>query len=66
MGNRIADDDSVCPGHCLPIVLAGSSTALVRKLTENHLWQGAGNWFRKAAGVVVGCNGVVFHGSSIH
>jgi cytochrome c-type biogenesis protein len=47
-------------GHCLPIVLAGSSTALVRKLTENHLWQGAGNGFRKAAGVVVAVMGLYF------
>lgn len=47
-------------GHCLPIVIAGSSTALVRKLTENHLWQGAGDWFRKAAGVVIGVMGLYF------
>ncbi len=47
-------------GHCLPIVVAGSSTAMVRKLTENHAWQDAGNWFRKAAGVVVGLMGLYF------
>ena len=47
-------------GHCLPIVIAGSSTALVRRLTENHAWQGAGNWFRKGAGVVVGLMGLYF------
>ena len=47
-------------GHCLPIVIAGSSTAWVRKLTENHAWQGAGNWFRKGAGVVVGLMGLYF------
>ena len=47
-------------GHCLPIVIAGSSTALVRTLTENHAWQGAGNWFRKGAGVVVGLMGLYF------
>ena len=47
-------------GHCLPIVIAGSSTALVRKLTENHAWQDAGNWFRKGAGVVVGLMGLYF------
>jgi len=47
-------------GHCLPIVAAGSSTALVRKLTENSSWQGAGNWFRKGAGVVIGLLGVYF------
>ena len=47
-------------GHCLPIMVAGSSTALVRKLMENHAWHGAGNWFRKGAGVVIGCLGVYF------
>lgn len=47
-------------GHCLPIVAAGSSTALVRRLTENSSWQGAGNWFRKGAGVVIGLLGVYF------
>ncbi len=47
-------------GHCLPIVIAGSSTALVRKLTENHVWQDAGSWFRKGAGVVVALMGIYF------
>ena len=47
-------------GHCLPIVAAGSSTALVRRLMENSSWQGAGNWFRKGAGVVIGLLGVYF------
>jgi cytochrome c-type biogenesis protein len=40
-------------GHCLPIVLAGSSGAAVRGLLENSSWQNAGNWFRKGAGVVI-------------
>ncbi|MGB5156328.1 cytochrome c biogenesis CcdA family protein [Desulfobacterium sp. N47] len=47
-------------GHCLPIVVAGSSTALVRKLTENSKWQNYGNWFRKGAGIVIGLLGVYF------
>jgi cytochrome c-type biogenesis protein len=47
-------------GHCLPIVAAGSSSALVRRLTENSSWQGASNWFRKGAGVVIGLLGVYF------
>ena len=47
-------------GHCLPIVLAGSSTAAVRKLMENSTWQGAGTWFRRAAGVIVVLLGVYF------
>jgi len=47
-------------GHCMPIVLAGSSTALARCVTENHAWQGAGIWFRKGAGLVVGIMGLYF------
>ena len=47
-------------GHCLPIMIAGSSTAWVRKLTENSSWQGAGFWFRKGAGVVIALLGVYF------
>jgi cytochrome c-type biogenesis protein len=47
-------------GHCLPIVIAGSSTAAVRRLMENSTWQGAGYWFRKGAGVVIGFLGVYF------
>ena len=47
-------------GHCLPIVIAGSSTALVRRILENSVWQGAGNWFRKGAGALIGCLGLYF------
>ena len=47
-------------GHCLPIVVAGSSTAAVRNLMENSTWQGAGTWFRRAAGVIVVLLGVYF------
>lgn len=47
-------------GHCLPIVIAGSSTAAVRRLMENSAWQGAGNWFRKGAGMVIGLLGIYF------
>jgi len=47
-------------GHCLPIVVAGSCTAAVRKLMENSAWQGAGNWFRKGAGAVIGIMGIYF------
>jgi len=50
-------------GHCLPIVVAGSSTALVRKLIENESWQGAGLWFRKGAGIVIGLLGIYFIGN---
>jgi len=47
-------------GHCLPIVLAGSSMAAVRKLMENSSWQGVGTWFQRAAGVVIILLGVYF------
>ncbi len=47
-------------GHCLPIVVAGSFTAVVRRLMENSTWQGAGNWFRKGAGMVICLLGIYF------
>jgi cytochrome c-type biogenesis protein len=47
-------------GHCLPIAIAGSSTAAVRRLVENSAWQGAGSWFRKIAGVFICLLGVYF------
>jgi len=50
-------------GHCLPIVLAGSSTAMVRRLIENRTWQGAGLWFRKGAGALIAVLGIYFIGN---
>jgi len=47
-------------GHCLPIAVAGSSTAMVRKLTENSAWQGAGLWFQRSAGIVIALLGIYF------
>ncbi len=47
-------------GHCLPIVVAGSSTAAVKRLMENGALQEAGNWFRKGAGVIIIILGVYF------
>ncbi|MBW2557341.1 MAG: sulfite exporter TauE/SafE family protein [Deltaproteobacteria bacterium] len=47
-------------GHCLPIAVAGSSAAAVRKLMENSTWQGTGTWFRKGAGVLIGLLGLYF------
>ena len=47
-------------GHCLPIVVAGSSTAVVKRVLENSSWQGAGIWFRKGAGAVIAMLGVYF------
>jgi cytochrome c-type biogenesis protein len=45
-------------GHCLPIIIAGSSMATVRNLLENRVMQEAGGWFRKGAGVAIGCLGI--------
>ena len=47
-------------GHCLPIVVAGSSAAAVKKLLENSAWNGAGAWFRKIAGVTIALLGIYF------
>lgn len=47
-------------GHCLPIVIAGSSTAAVRKVIENQSWQTGGQWFRRGAGVLIGILGLYF------
>jgi cytochrome c-type biogenesis protein len=47
-------------GHCLPIAVAGSSTALIRKLLDNNAIQRAGNWFRRAAGILIAGLGLYF------
>ena len=47
-------------GHCLPIAVAGSSTALIRKLIENSAMQRAGGLFRRGAGVLIGGIGIYF------
>jgi cytochrome c-type biogenesis protein len=47
-------------GHCLPIMVAGSSTAAIRKIMENSAWQGVGTWFRRGAGVVICLLGAYF------
>jgi len=47
-------------GHCLPILIAGSSTALVQGMLENRVWQGANTWFRRGAGVVICILGIYF------
>jgi len=47
-------------GHCLPIVVAGSSAAMVKRVLENSMWNGAGEWFRKIAGAMILLLGVYF------
>ena len=50
-------------GHCIPIVLAGSSTAVVQRMVGSDRWMGAGSVFRKGAGVVIGLLGIYFIGN---
>ena len=47
-------------GHCIPIAVAGSSTAKVRRLLENSSFHEGGFWFRRCAGVGIGLLGVYF------
>jgi cytochrome c-type biogenesis protein len=47
-------------GHCIPIVIAGSSTAAVKKILDSDRWQGSGVWFRKGAGIVIALLAVYF------
>ncbi|MFH1138649.1 MAG: cytochrome c biogenesis protein CcdA [Pseudomonadota bacterium] len=47
-------------GHSLPIALAGSSTALVKRVLDNSAWQTGGPWIKRAAGAAIGLLGVFF------
>jgi cytochrome c-type biogenesis protein len=47
-------------GHCIPIAVAGSSAALVRRVLENSRFQQGGLWFRRIAGVAIAGLGVYF------
>lgn len=47
-------------GHCIPIAVAGSSAAMVRRLLANSAWQRGGMVFRRLAGVMIGLLGVYF------
>ena len=47
-------------GHCLPIAVAGSSTALVQQILESGGFQRGSLWFRKLAGVAIGLFGIYF------
>jgi len=47
-------------GHCLPIVAAGSSTAMIQRWLENGAMRGGGTWFRKSAGALIALLGVYF------
>ncbi|MBU1039482.1 MAG: sulfite exporter TauE/SafE family protein [Proteobacteria bacterium] len=47
-------------GHCLPIVLAGSSAALARRIMEQRMFAVGSSWVRRAAGVLVALLGAYF------
>ncbi len=47
-------------GHCMPIAVAGSSTAMVKRFLENSAWQQGSSLFRKLAGVCIGALGIYF------
>jgi len=47
-------------GHCIPIAVAGSSAALVRKVLESNAFHRGGMWFKRGAGILVGCLGLYF------
>ncbi len=47
-------------GHCLPIAVAGSSTAVVRRVLENNAMQAGSRWFRRAAGLAIALLGGYF------
>lgn len=47
-------------GHCIPIAVAGSSTATLKKLLANSTFSQGAIWFRKGAGLVIGGLGVYF------
>ncbi|MDR3640081.1 MAG: cytochrome c biogenesis protein CcdA [Humidesulfovibrio sp.] len=47
-------------GHCLPIVIAGSSATLARRIMEQKVFSGGSQWVRRAAGVCVGLLGIYF------
>lgn len=47
-------------GHCIPIVVAGSSTALVRRLLESNSMARGGLWFKRAAGTLIALLGIYF------
>ena len=47
-------------GHCIPIAVAGSSTALVQRFLDNNAWQRGSALFRRLAGLCIGALGIYF------
>lgn len=52
-------------GHCIPIAVAGSSTAFVKKILDNSNWSTGSMLFRKLAGVCIGGLGLYFVGKPV-
>jgi cytochrome c-type biogenesis protein len=47
-------------GHCIPIAVAGSSTAKVRRLLESSSFHEGSQWFRRCAGAAIALLGLYF------
>lgn len=47
-------------GHCIPIVIAGSSAAFVKRILENNNFHQGSLWFRRLAGFGIGGFGIYF------
>ncbi len=47
-------------GHCIPIAVAGSSTATVKKLLTNATFGQGAAWFKKGAGALIALLGIYF------
>jgi len=47
-------------GHCLPIVVAGSSAATVKRMLASSAFSGGSGWFRRGSGVLIAALGVYF------
>ena len=47
-------------GHCIPIAVAGSSTAMVQRVVDKSAWHRGSRLFRRMAGICIGALGVYF------
>jgi cytochrome c-type biogenesis protein len=47
-------------GYCIPIAIAGSSTAIVKRLLESRSFHEGGSWFRKCSGTAIAIMGGYF------
>ncbi len=47
-------------GHAIPIAVAGSSTAMVKRFLANSAWQRGSQVFRKVAGLIIAVIGLSF------